>query len=409
MIKRTTQSFFSVFTQILFIHNQRIVSFADIMPEGRKKILWIVGWYPNRHRPALGNFIQRHAQAAALYHDITVVHAAASDFNEVVIKKENGSTAVIAYFKKHRLLPVQFFCWKQAWQKALAVALDQMGDKPDAVHLHIIIPAGFIALKFCKKFNLPLFVTEHSTRLLSPLPQWQRWMIKKVCARAHFVCPVTEHLGKALQRQGVSALIKIIPNVVDTSLFKPHEKSCTGRKKILHVSTLNERQKNISGMLRAIKQLSQLRNDFEVEIISEYDYSQADVYARQLKIPEGIIRFRGLQPIDEIARVMQQATVLVLFSNVENLPCVLLEAVACGTPVISTNVGGISEWITPACGILIEKGNEHQLVESLQQILNAPENYNPETMHEYIQKNCSVEAIGKQFDELYSSIRLVAG
>jgi glycosyltransferase involved in cell wall biosynthesis len=383
---------------------QQIVSFAETMHSGRKKLLWIAGWYPSRHRPALGNFIQRHAQAAALHHDITIVHVAASDTHETLIKKENNITAVIVYFKRHPILPVRFLRWKQAWHEGLTLAIQQMEGKLDAVHLHIIIPVGFIALPFCRQWNRPLFITEHSTRLLSPLPLWQRFVIKKVCARAHTICPVTDHLAKALQRLGITTPMMIIPNVVDTSLFKPVKKTFTGRKKILHVSTLNERQKNISGMLRAIKQLSLLRNDFEVEIISEYDYSHAEAYARQLALDNGIIRFRGLQPMEEIARAMQQATVLVLFSNAENLPCVLLEAVACGTPVISTNVGGISEWITPACGILIEKGNEQQLVESLQTILNVPEHFNPTPMHEYIHKHCSMEAIGKQFDELYSSI-----
>jgi glycosyltransferase involved in cell wall biosynthesis len=210
-------------------------------------------------------------------------------------------------------------------------------------------------------------------------------------------------LGNAMKEAGVKTEMKVIPNVVNTDLFKPAAKSSTGKKKILHVSTLNEQQKNISGMMRVIKKLSESRNDFELEIISEYDYSEAARYAESIGLKKELIRFKGLQPLEEVARSMQQAAVFVLFSNEENLPCVLLESVSCGTPVISTNVGGISEWINEETGILINKGDENALLLALHQVLDHPQKFNPLLMHEYIHKHFSYPAISKQFDELYTS------
>lgn len=370
----------------------------------QKKILWIAGWYPNRHKPALGNFIQRHAQAASECNEIYVVHATASDKDEITILQEGSVTSVISYFRKINFLPVKYLQWKQAWKNAILKAEELMGRKPDAVHLHIIIPAGPVASAYAAQNAIPLFITEHSSRYQKRLSLWESSMLKKTCKNAVVVCPVTHQLGTALKQAGVKTKMKVIPNVVNTELFKPSLKPSPGTKKILHVSTLNEQQKNISGLLRVIKKLSELRNDFEMEIISEYDYSEAARYAFSIGLKKELIRFSGLQPIETVAMAMQQAAVFVLFSNEENLPCVLLESVSCGTPVISTNVGGISEWINESCGVLIDKGDETALLKSLNKILDGNLYYSANEMHRYIHQHSGRDKIARLFDELYNRL-----
>jgi glycosyltransferase involved in cell wall biosynthesis len=227
-------------------------------------------------------------------------------------------------------------------------------------------------------------------------------MLKRTCRNVRTLCPVTRQLGEAIARNGVKTEIQVIPNVVNTALFQPALKPSAGKKKILHISTLNEKQKNISGLLRVIKRLSEMRNDFEMEIISEHDFEAARQFAGSIGLKDDILRFRGLQPIEEVARTMQQASVFVLFSNEENLPCVLLESVSCGTPVISTRVGGISEWINESCGMLIEKGDEAALLNALNKTLDETNQFQAERMHQYIQETFSYQSISQKFNELYS-------
>src|SRR5689334_23317419 len=97
---------------------------------GRKKILWLASWYPNQTDAFTGDFIQRHAIAAALYNDIHIIHvqpvpkaSITGSVKEEIIKKE-GLTEQIIYFKR----PAHFFSKTRTflkWLKLFRTAVRQ--------------------------------------------------------------------------------------------------------------------------------------------------------------------------------------------------------------------------------------------------------------------------------------------
>jgi glycosyltransferase involved in cell wall biosynthesis len=107
-------------------------------------------------------------------------------------------------------------------------------------------------------------------------------------------------------------------------------------------------------------------------------------------------------PHKEIANNLKESNLFVLFSNYENLPCVILEAFSCGVPVISTNVGGINEYFPKDFGFLIDTKDEDAL---LQKTIEVYTNFktNKEKMHHYVENNFSTVTIANQFSELYNS------
>ena len=98
---------------------------------------------------------------------------------------------------------------------------------------------------------------------------------------------------------------------------------------------------------------------------------------------------------------MQQADVFVLFSNYENLPCVILEAFSCGLPVISTDVGGISEFFPNDFGYLIPKNDSKILVETLLHFYQKNRKHDVSKMHQYVRDNFSPTEISKAFVNCY--------
>ncbi|MBL0341949.1 MAG: glycosyltransferase [Bacteroidetes bacterium] len=98
---------------------------------------------------------------------------------------------------------------------------------------------------------------------------------------------------------------------------------------------------------------------------------------------------------------MREAYIFVMFSNYENLPCTIVESLASGVPVISTNVGGISEYITPEFGLLIQPRDEAGLKNALIFALDHPEKFDKIKMRNFAIKNFSMEESGKLFNEIY--------
>jgi glycosyltransferase involved in cell wall biosynthesis len=83
---------------------------------------------------------------------------------------------------------------------------------------------------------------------------------------------------------------------------------------------------------------------------------------------------------------------------------VVIEALCCGLPVVSSSVAGIPEAINNDNGILMESENEEQLVNALQKIMTRYSNYNRPEIAREAQAIYSYEKIGKQFSDLYETI-----
>jgi glycosyltransferase involved in cell wall biosynthesis len=98
---------------------------------------------------------------------------------------------------------------------------------------------------------------------------------------------------------------------------------------------------------------------------------------------------------------MQASHYLLMFSNYENLPCVIVEAMACGLGIISTRVGGISEHINSDRGLLIGPGNEDELYSAIEHTCLQPDLFNRESLRQYAVQHFSKKAIAAQFDSIY--------
>jgi glycosyltransferase involved in cell wall biosynthesis len=113
----------------------------------------------------------------------------------------------------------------------------------------------------------------------------------------------------------------------------------------------------------------------------------------------------GEIPYIDVASHMRRSHIMVLFSRFENLPCVLLEGFCCGLPAIGTNVGGIPEIINNENGMIVESGNEEELLKTLHTMLDNYSVYDREKIAKEAAAVFSYQAIGKRFAEIYSRIQ----
>ena len=168
-----------------------------------------------------------------------------------------------------------------------------------------------------------------------------------------------------------AAKITVLRNGVDTRLFHPVDREAVRARLglagtvLLSVGYLIER-KGHDIIIRALPELPQAR----LLIAGEGPEERALRALAQSLGVEGRVTFLGAIPQDELKNYYSAADILVLASSREGWANVLLEAMACGTPVVATNVWGAPEIVqTPAAGILMEARTPPALVRAVQGLL----------------------------------------
>ena len=262
---------------------------------------------------------------------------------------------------------------------------------------------GIFALYLKKTKKIPFIISEHWTGYHLPnrnkISLLKKHISRLITSYASYVCPVSQDLKNSMQECGLKGNYKIVPNMVDTNLFTPIKKIDDKTFKIIHISNHLDEHKNIRGMLNVAKKLEDEIPNFEWKFIGgkESDYKKEIAQLNSTKV-----KFIAHIPHSEMAKHLQESEIFVLFSNYENLPCVILESFSCGVGVISTNVGGINEFFPDSFGHLIAKKDENELLNKLVETYKHPIK-NKEKMHQYAIDNFSKISIAKQFNEIYSS------
>ncbi len=370
-----------------------------------KNILFLASWYPSKTHNTLGNFCQRHAQAIATENQVTVVYLAKDiTMNEpfrIEVYEIKGVKEIICYYQKKGIAGSGYI---KAFNYVVKTELLDQIHTFDLVHVNVLYRAGLLALQLKKSINLPFIITEHWTGYHNSkkVKYVQKFFSKKVAKEASRLVPVSAHLGDAMHKFGLKTPYTVVPNVVDTDLFKPRLKK-DGIFTFIHVSSLVDDHKNVSGIITAF---SHVMDDVpaNLKIIGDGEISTYLKLAQKLKIPEERFSIEGEQTLEQVADKMASSHCLILFSNYENQPCVIPEAHAAGIPIIATDVGGISEHLTPAHGVLITKGNSFELEEAMKFVFSNHSSYDPNWLHNYVNEHFSVKAIAQYYSKIYNEI-----
>jgi glycosyltransferase involved in cell wall biosynthesis len=368
-----------------------------------------------------GLFIRRHALSVSGIYKVAVLYvhpdsklkakpydlelADGPNLLEVRLYYRTGKTGIKNLDSLINL--IRFF---KAHLKGFRIINKKFGS-PDLLHVNVLTRHGVIALIYKLLTRVPYVITEHWTRYLPGMNTYEGWLRKMltrvVVKNASALMPVTLNLQHSMQKHSLfNNNYHVIPNVVDANLFNIKDSLIDlSRKMFLHVSCFDDNQKNISGILRVLKQLSLKRQDWVCNMIGEgKDYEQLVKYAEELSLDGSLVIFTGLKENQELADLMKQACFQFLFSRYENLPVVIPESFACGVPFISTSVGGIAEHINENLGLLIESEDEIALLKAIEYMLDNTAKFDEATIRQYAIDHFSKEVIGQQIHKVYENV-----
>ncbi|MFL2578568.1 MAG: glycosyltransferase [Parvicellaceae bacterium] len=368
-----------------------------------KNVLFLSSWYPSRVHTTLGNFVRYHALAASKYNSINVLYIVADDNvkdYEIKYFQDHELKTTIVYFKRGIFKYLNYFV---AFTKGFHFVKEKNKLKFDIVHMNIMHPGIWQALYLKWRYKIPYVVSEnwHGFQDLAKynLSFLEMKLIKIGIRFSSVISPVSKQLKNCMINANYQAKYQIIPNVVDTDKFHIGELDTNKNNfTFLHVSTLDDSIKNVSGIIDAFEKIK--HKNMVLKIIGDGPVDWIIKKVSTLKTKNTVV-VESEKTHDQIAKEMQKADVFVLFSNIENLPLVLIESISSGTPFIATKVGGIPELFNNELGRLVDAGSIDQLLSEMNFMVENPNFFNPSRIRSFAIKNYSNEEVGKKFNDLY--------
>lgn len=381
--------------------------------------LFVTGWWPNKSNPHDGVFVREHALAVQLQIPVVVIHLSlikrAWRPTKTAWHEENDEGMTVLYGEirtpirrggLHDLLV----------RKAYLSAIKKLSERYrfQFMHIHIRTPITEIAPQVGKELGLPSLVTEHSSFYhlwINHLSQEQKRISKERILRwfgqdsMRAVLPVSHDLAEVLRKQfGVAKeKIHVVPNVA-SPLFR--KRPDLGRPPFRIVLAARwSAPKDPTLFIDALAKLpADVLAQLRVDWVGDGDqYEQVKVACKNL-VERDIVRFTGRLQKSDLAHLLGEAHLLVHPTKAENLPCIIIESLCSGTPVLSNAVNGIPELIDASNGILCPPEDPEFFALALQQIMETYDKFDRDKIASAAGQRYSSERIASQLLAIYDQV-----
>lgn len=245
----------------------------------------------------------------------------------------------------------------------------------DIIHGHYLFPAGAAAVEVGKEYNIKTYVTAHGSDMFEMYKKqaFMRSPIKNVLKSADSVLAVSNALKHEIIATGVNGIAnktRLSWNSVDINKFSNKENTSfkdeyriSDKPVVLFIGNLIKR-KNVESLIEAKKIAN---SDYYLVIVGD-----GPLFKKlKKKVDDENVRdviFTGSR--DDVENIIPSADVLVLPSFSESFGLVLIEALACGKPVIGSDVGGITEIINDDVGLLIDPNKVSSIARAIDKVVN---------------------------------------
>ena len=378
--------------------------------ENRLKILFLPAWYPEYPGDVRGIFIHDQVTAAGLYNEVVVLPVKKASYKEVY----SGFTVSLSGKKaEERIIPIKYTSSRFSGVTFLRYLFSSMkqikqiiknGWIPDIIHAHIF-SAGVPAVLTAIGRRIPVIISEHSSQFLKDDLTWRDRLKARIAFnRADLILPVSDHLESAIRSWGWGTAYKILPNSFDPEIFyPPMEPESSKNNMILFVGLLRP-GKGVFVLLRSLSLLLKKRRDFRLVVAGDGPLRpEAELEAKKLNLAESVV-FRGLQSRQKVSELMRECSFLVQPSLLETFSVTSIEAMACGKPIVASDLPVFREKINSKRGILVPPEDPAALTEALDGMLDAYQNYRSERIAAYARQNFSREKIARRLVDIYHEV-----
>jgi glycosyltransferase involved in cell wall biosynthesis len=250
------------------------------------------------------------------------------------------------------------------------------GYKYDVCHVHYVFPSGLIGLFFKWIWKCKLIVTAHGgdiDKMAKKNRTISRWTFR-ILKEADHVIAVGERLYQEISSvyQVDKKKLSLLSMGVNREIFKPNGKKRS--KIILFVGNIIP-DKGVKELIIAYSMVKKAFSDTALYLIgptkNKLFLEELHALIRTEQIKD--VSFEGPLSQEKVSDWLNAAAVFVLPSYKEGFGLAALEAMACGTPVVGSDIGGLSYLLAEGCGVLVPPGNCNVLAEGITSVLQSEE------------------------------------
>jgi len=364
-------------------------------------VLVVPSWYPTAEAPLQGIYFAEQAQCLHA-HGLTVgvVYPEQQSLRHLSWQALQQKHFQTEWTNGYEIPTLRRYGWNVWWRfppgmrarvrSAVRLAHRYVGRHgvPDVIHAHSARWAGAAAARMSEAFGVPYVLTEHYSGFVrDDLFPWRRSLFEAGFQQADGLAAVSTVLKDALVDNDLAAPndIQLHPNPVRTSLFRPppNKRSRPPPFRFVTVAALNPR-KNVEGLLQAFAHAFGRSDAVSLTIVGDGPRRKAlEMTARKLGVVERV-DFRG--PLDRTAvrDALWDAHAFALSSRHETFGVALVEAMATGLPIVSTQCGGPEDIVTEETGSLVPPNDPNALAEALRSLRRNWATYDPTRIREHV-------------------------
>jgi len=283
---------------------------------------------------------------------------------------------VKASFHEYPVLPLVSRPFN-GWTAARVLLPHVRSFAPDIIFSYFLYPDGYAALKIGKAISVPVVVMGVGSDVHSIGDRFSAMHTRTLVREADYVLAISEDLRERTVAMGAPpARTRAVVSGCDLSVFHVRDRGEARRKlgidpaagAVVYIGRMDVK-KGLRELVEAAALLHPERSNLRVYLVGEGPDRPVIESAIQAKHAGGYVYLRPRCSFDDVAEWMAAADLVTLPSYMEGCPNVVLEALACGRPMVATQVGGIPEIMSEECGRLVPPRDSGALAEALGSVL----------------------------------------
>jgi L-malate glycosyltransferase len=283
--------------------------------------------------------------------------------------------------------------------------------KPDIIHAHSGMWAGFAASIIKKRYGIPYVITEHRGRFSENsqdteklLPKTYTRYLVQAFSQADSIVTVSNQLANRIRTYaGERVPITTISNVVDTDFFTPNDAATKSNIFTFMNANSYHYAKGYDILLAAFEKVHTTYPSTQLLLLGTgFEDNQFQIQLNRLSAKNNIL-FKGYQSAEGVRRYLRKSDCFVLSSRIEAQPVAVLEAMSCGLPIVCTEVVP-NEIATETVAVRCQTNHVEELAKAMIYVIENKQRFNAQKIRAQAVAVCSRKAVGKQLISIYNGI-----